>query len=160
MTTGKKLLMVAIFSVAAVLVPWILLNDLATRPSTSIRGRAPIPPHQTPAEEKARATSPRVFEKANPFLKRYAGEYLIKIEGVKADVVEKYILKPTGECIWKWETGPYPETKYGTWTGEDGKIVTTTRGKSGDIPEVFTLIDGKLRSEWGYDRCLIKIRSL
>lgn len=94
------------------------------------------------------------------YMTKYAGEYIIKIEGVNTNDIEKYILKPNGECIWKWETGRYPDTKFGRWSAEKGKIKTVNKGKSGDIPEVFTYINGKFRSEYGNDRVLIKVKSL
>lgn len=94
------------------------------------------------------------------YVKKYAGEYLIKIEGVSTTDIEKYTLKPDGTCVWEWKSGSMPSRKTGRWSAKQGKIMTVFQGRTGEIPENFNWKEGKFRSEDGYDRYLSKVKAL
>ena len=94
--------------------------------------------------------TPTADEKpSNPYLSKYAGEYIIKVLGIFVpNIAEVYILHENGNAKWMWleDDGPggvkKVSEKTGTWTAEKNKISINIRGNTGMIKEEFIMKRG------------------
>jgi hypothetical protein len=90
-----------------------------------------------------------VIESNNPFVKKFAGSYLVEIKGLPiSNKVEAYALAENGMAKWMFieedSNGQAKATskKSGTWTATETQISITIEGNSGSIIEDYILTNG------------------
>jgi hypothetical protein len=106
-----------------------------------------------PTISKPRQTESQRPKDLGPFVKKYAGTYYIKVVGDNSGVDEMLVLNSNGDCTWSYRG----QSKYGSWTAEDGLIKTVIKGNSGAIPEDFALVRNRFVSTDSNIRYLKKV---
>jgi hypothetical protein len=104
---------------------------------------------RTPLKKESKPTAQNDL-----YIKKYAGVYAIKVDADKSGQDEKLLLELNGNCTWRYGG----QAKYGKWSAVAGIIRTIVKGNSGDIPEDFTLQNGKFVSGDSKDRYLKKLK--
>lgn len=94
--------------------------------------------------------TPTTDEKpSNPYLSKYAGEYIIKVFGISIrNIAEVYILHENGNAKWMLleDDGPggikKVSEKTGIWIAEENKIIISMDGNTGTKTEEFIMKRG------------------
>ena len=94
--------------------------------------------------------SPSVNSTINPFMQKYAGGYIVEVNGVpNTDEGELYVLHQNGSAKWLWisvlsnGSTQVKSEKTGIWEATQNKITITIKGNTGNIVETYSLVGDK-----------------